>query len=273
MALTCVFHVGLFAERKGEAWPPPVGLEFHVHRGDVGEGGKAGGVRFRASHAEAGAGQLLAVFHGRLVNRVDAHEPAGEDGGGFEEHHHLAGGFSAGIGHVEMHGGHVLLGQRGAGGDGFGFEHITEGLAAQVLPLGRHFGGDGQDALVGRRADKEADLVLGAVEEHLKQGVLVGHAGSRDGLSTLAVLAEAFGPELAEPGAEGGPGGDVAEIDDLALAGFGHLVGPAGELPGGMVEQGFRVLGKGAANAHGTLQKALPVHTFIKNGPKGVIHI
>ena len=60
-----------------------------------------------------------------------------------------------------MDGRNVLFSEGGAGSYGFGFEHVTKGLAAQILPLGRNFSGDGQDSLVGRSADEEAYLVLG----------------------------------------------------------------------------------------------------------------
>ena len=89
--------------------------------------------------------------------------------------------------------------------EGFGVEQIPEGLAPQPFPAVRHVVRELRALAQVRAVQLDAALVGGAVEEHLLERVLIGntHGGQRHG--PLAVFAEAFRPELAEPLAERGP--------------------------------------------------------------------
>ena len=89
--------------------------------------------------------------------------------------------------------------------EGFGVEQVPESLAPQPFPAVRHVVRELRALAQVRAVQLDAALVGGAVEEHLLERVLIGntHGGQRHG--PLAVFAEAFRPELAEPLAERGP--------------------------------------------------------------------
>ena len=215
---------------------------------------------FVARLAELGVGKALAQFHGGLVEGIDAHEPAGEDRGGLEQHHELAAGAGARVveGDVQERG--VVAAQGHAGALGLGLEQGAEVFAFEELPAfwkacreGRAFG----RRLAGH---EEAGLVALAVEEHLVDGVLVGHAGGGHGHGAEAVLAEALGPELAEPGAVGGEERLVAEEDEVGVAVLLEAPGPAGEVEGGVADYARRILGQRPGKPGCAVKQGLPVY-------------
>ena len=108
---------------------------------------------------------------------------------------------------------------------------------------------------------EDAALVTLPVQEHLVDGMLVCDPGGRHWHDALAVLAQALGPELGEPGAIGGPLRHIAEKHQLAVAVALQGVGPAGQMEGGMPGKAGRILGQRAGHSGRPVQQGLPVDT------------
>ena len=158
-----------------------------------------------AGGAEAGIGKALAELHGGLVERVDVHKPAGKHGRGHEQPHDFACGAHGGFRRFQAGERHAVMHEGRSRAEGFGVEQVPESLAPQPFPAVRHVVRELRALAQVRAVQLDAALVGGAVEEHLLERVLIGnaHCGQRHG--PLAVFAEAFRPELAEPLAERGP--------------------------------------------------------------------
>ena len=164
--------------------------------------------RLEPRPAEDPVGKSPALLHPRLSERIDRRQRREIDRRHLEEEEQLAEGEGRDAGQGERRARPPALGERQLRGALLGIQQRTERMAAEVshtfevLVRGGHV--DRHAVVVD--AEEDHDLVARSVDEELQLRVLVGGAEADrrlppvDGaIAGLRALAEALGPELAEP--------------------------------------------------------------------------